>query len=254
MPEKQNAEWKETWKDEYLQWICGFANAQGGKIYIGVDDLGNAVGLKNSKKLLEDLPNKIKDTMGIIADVNYHERNGKEYIEIVVPEYPQGVSLKGVYYYRSGSTNQILNGIALQEFFNRKTGVTWDASLIPNVRVEDLSENALKLFKEKAAKKKRIDEAVLEDENSVILQNLRLIQNGYLTQASVLLFHDEPDKYINGAYIKIGFFESDSELRFQDEIHGSLIEQVDKTMEVLYRKYMKAWISYDGIQRVETYP
>ena len=80
----------------------------------------------------------------------------------------------------------------------------------------------------------------MEDENFVILQNLRLIQNGYLTQASVLLFHDEPDKYINGAYIKIGFFESDSELRFQDEIHGSLIEQVDKTMEVLYRKYMKA--------------
>ena len=147
-----------------------------------------------------------------------------------------------------------MNGIALQEFFNRKTGVTWDASLIPNVKVEDLSENALKVFKEKAAKKKRIDAAVLEDENSVILQNLRLIQNGYLTQASVLLFHDEPDKYINGAYIKIGFFESDSELRFQDEIHGSLIEQVDKTMEVLYRKYMKAWISYDGIQRVETYP
>ena len=101
MPEKQNNEWKETWKDEYLQWICGFANAQGGKIYIGIDDSGNAVGVKTPKKLLEDLPNKIKDTMGIIADVNYHEQNGKEYIEIVVPEYPQGVSLKGVYYYRS---------------------------------------------------------------------------------------------------------------------------------------------------------
>lgn len=29
MPEKQNVEWKAIWKDEYLQWICGFANAQG---------------------------------------------------------------------------------------------------------------------------------------------------------------------------------------------------------------------------------
>ena len=254
MPEKQNIEWKEMWKDEYLQWICGFANAQGGKIYIGVDDSGNPVGINNAKKLLENLPNKIKDTMGIIADVNYHEQDGKEYIEIVVPEYPQGVSLKGVYYYRSGSTTQILNGVALQEIFNRKTGVTWDASLMPNISIKDLSENAFKVFKEKAAKKKRIDDAVLEDENSVILQNLRLVQNGYLTQAAVLLFHDEPDKYINGAYIKVGFFESDSELRFQDEIHGSLIEQVDKTMEILYHKYMKAWISYDGLQRVETYP
>ena len=43
MPEDQNIEWKLTWKDEYLKWICGFANAQGGRIYIGVDDNGNVV-------------------------------------------------------------------------------------------------------------------------------------------------------------------------------------------------------------------
>ena len=237
MSEKHNLERKEIWKDDYLQWVCGFANAQGGKIYIGIDDDGNVVGLKNAKKLLEDLPNKIKDTMGIVVDVNYYDEGENDYIEIVVPEYPQGVSLKGIYYYRSGSTNQTLNGIALQEFFNRKHGVTWDASLMPNVKVEDLSKKAFQIFKDKAAKKKRIDSSILEDENKVILQNLRLIQNDYLTQAAVLLFSDEPEKYINGAYIKIGFFESDSELRFQDEVRGSLVEQVDKAMEILHHKY-----------------
>lgn len=35
MAENQNIEWKQSWRDEYLKWICGFANAQGGKIYIG---------------------------------------------------------------------------------------------------------------------------------------------------------------------------------------------------------------------------
>ncbi len=29
--ESQDTEWKETWRDEYLKWICGFANAQGGQ-------------------------------------------------------------------------------------------------------------------------------------------------------------------------------------------------------------------------------
>ena len=52
MPEKQNTEWKESWRDEYLKWICAFANAQGGSIYIGVDDSGNVVGVDDSKKLL----------------------------------------------------------------------------------------------------------------------------------------------------------------------------------------------------------
>lgn len=70
MPEKQNIEWKEIWKDEYLAWICGFANAQGGALYIGKNDKGETIGLPNSHKLLEDLPNKIRDAMGIIVPVN----------------------------------------------------------------------------------------------------------------------------------------------------------------------------------------
>ncbi|MBO5370318.1 MAG: putative DNA binding domain-containing protein, partial [Clostridia bacterium] len=254
MPEKQNVEWKTEWKDEQLKWICGFANAQGGKIYIGKADDGSVTGTKNSKKLLEDIPNKIKNSMGIVAEVNLHNENGKEYIEIVVEQYTFPISYYGQYYYRSGSTNQLLTGIALQEFLNRKSGITWDASPVPNVLIDDLSDKAIKLFKERAARKKRIDDEILEDSNSVILKNLRLYDNGYLNQAAVLLFHDNPEKYINGAYIKIGFFETDTELRFQDEVHGSLIEQVDKTVELLKLKYMKAWISYEGIQRVETYP
>ena len=38
LSESQNIEYKESWNDKYLQWICGFANAQGGRIYIGVND------------------------------------------------------------------------------------------------------------------------------------------------------------------------------------------------------------------------
>ena len=43
--EDQNIEYKQSWHDEYLKWVCGFANAQGGKLIIGVDDDGNAVGI-----------------------------------------------------------------------------------------------------------------------------------------------------------------------------------------------------------------
>ncbi|MDR0606109.1 MAG: ATP-binding protein, partial [Bacteroidales bacterium] len=84
MPEQQNTEYKSIWKDEYLKWICGFANAQGGRIFIGKQDNGTIVGLKNSKKLLENLPNKITTILGIVADVNLHETADGDYIEIVV--------------------------------------------------------------------------------------------------------------------------------------------------------------------------
>ena len=81
MAESQNIEWKESWRDEYLKWICGFANAQGGRIYIGADDDGTVIGVSDSKKLLEDIPNKVRDILGIIVDVNLLTQNGKDYIE-----------------------------------------------------------------------------------------------------------------------------------------------------------------------------
>ena len=84
MAESQNIEWKESWRDEYLRWICGFANAQGGKIYIGMNDKGKVVGVTGSKKLLEDIPNKVQTTMGIIVDVNLFTTGSKDYIEIIV--------------------------------------------------------------------------------------------------------------------------------------------------------------------------
>src|SRR5699024_5978459 len=85
MPESQKTEWKSKWKDEYLEWICGYGNAQGGKICVGCDDEGNVVGLPNARKLLEDIPNRIRDARGIIVGVNLLDEDGKEYIEIDVP-------------------------------------------------------------------------------------------------------------------------------------------------------------------------
>ena len=58
MIENQNTEFKSLWKDEYLKSLCAFANAQGGTLYVGLDDDGKITGINNHKKLLENLPNK----------------------------------------------------------------------------------------------------------------------------------------------------------------------------------------------------
>ncbi len=95
MSESQNIEYKETWKDDYLKWLCGFANAQGGILYIGLDDDGNVVGVNNCKKLLEDLPNKIQSGLGIVAQVNKKIKNGLDYIEIKVSKSSSPISYHG---------------------------------------------------------------------------------------------------------------------------------------------------------------
>ena len=114
MKESQCIEWKESWHDEYLKWISGFANAEGGVLEIGRDDSGNIVGVAQAARLLEEIPNKVRDVLGIMVDVNLREESGKEFLEIRVDPYPSPVSYKGQYHYRSGSTKQELKGAALE--------------------------------------------------------------------------------------------------------------------------------------------
>lgn len=253
MPENQNIEWKESWRDEYLKWICGFANADGGKIIIGKNDKGNIVGVKNPKKLLEDIPNKVRDILGIIVDVNLHESPNGSFIEIIIEAYPYPVNYKGQYHYRSGSTKQELKGAALDKFMLQKKGKRWDGVPIPNITTQDLKSDTFDFFRKKAVKAQRIDEEVLSDTNDHLIENLQLKENDYIKRAAILLFHPNPEKFVTGAYIKIGYFLSDENLKFQDEVHGNIFEQVEKTMDLLFSKYINSSISYEGLNRVEKY-
>jgi ATP-dependent DNA helicase RecG len=48
---------------------CRFANADGGTLFVGINDKGH-VGVSQADKLLEDIPNKVRDILGILVDVN----------------------------------------------------------------------------------------------------------------------------------------------------------------------------------------
>ena len=123
MLEKQNIEWKESWRDEYFEYISAFANAEGGKIYIGINDKGVVVGISEYEKLLVNLPNKIKDLVGVLCEVNQLTEGDKHYSQIVVNQYSVPISYRGKYYIRSGSTTQLLNGTSLNDFLLKKSGL-----------------------------------------------------------------------------------------------------------------------------------
>jgi ATP-dependent DNA helicase RecG len=253
--EHQNIEYKESWRDEYIKWICGFANANGGKIYVGLNDNGIVTGISDAKKLLEEIPNKTKDILGILVDVNLKTKIKKQYLEIIIEAYPYPVSYKGQYHFRSGSTKQELKGAALDKFILQKQGKRWDAVPQPNLIIKELAKSAFDYFRNKAAGTQRVTAEVLKDKPEVLLQKLHLkTDTGHFKRAAILLFHPDPEKYITGAYIKIGFFNSDDDLAFQDEAHGHLFEQVEKVMDLLLTKYLKATISYKGLNRIEQYP
>lgn len=127
--ESQNVEYKESWHDKYLACICGYANAQGGTIYFGIEDgTKKPVGVKNANKLMEDVPNKIRDTMGIVADVALLRKIGKDVIRVKVKKSMFPVCYHGEYHYRTGAVKMILAGSSLTQFLLEKSGLDWDAA------------------------------------------------------------------------------------------------------------------------------
>lgn len=318
--ESQQIEWKWSWQDEYLKWLCGYANADGGTLYIGVNDDGYVVGVEDSRRMLEALPNKVNNRLGIVASINIHKAYGaenvrygatvpedissklinryacgeistemldssdrlyrplatiegenkiwemedgtREYISISIIKYPFAVSCDGKYYKRSGSTLQELNGFELQNFLLERAGRTWDAVPIPIVKVSDLSKDALQVFRAKAVKSNRMTESEVNVLDELLLRNLKMFDGEHLTRAAILLFHPTPEQYVTGAYIKIGYFslvgafgeaaEPIEDLQYQDVVEGPLILQVDKAIDLIFTKYFKALVDYEGVQRTET--
>lgn len=114
--------------EKYLKWICGYANAKGGTLYVGIEDgTKRPVGLKNPNKLMEDIPNTIRNTMGIVADVALLKKSGKDVIRVKVKPSAFPVSYHGGFHYRTGSVKIQLTGPALTQFLMEKSGQEWDA-------------------------------------------------------------------------------------------------------------------------------
>ncbi|MCX6286522.1 MAG: putative DNA binding domain-containing protein [Bacteroidetes bacterium] len=249
--EKQNIEFKQSWHDDCLKSVCGFANASGGVICIGKNDLGKTVGIRAYKKLMEDIPNKVKNAMGITAEVNLNDDAGVSYIELLIQPYSVPISLRGRYYYRSGSTNQELTGAALNEFLLKKSGKTWDDVIEPRAGIEDISEDTVKTFfkaAETAGRLPGMPEMTLLE----LLEKLRLIENGQLKRAAIILFGKDPGKFYPNTFVKIGRFGmSDTDLRFQETEEGNLITLLQKVLDQLNHKFLTRQVSFKGMYRLE---
>ena len=253
MGEKHIIEYKRLWKDEWLEWICGMANADGGVIYIGIKDDGEVLGVSNAKKLMEDIPNKIISKMSIYPDIRQIEKDGKDVIEIEVAPSIAAVSLDGVVYKRVGATNQILKGTALQEFYLSRPSGAWDARIIPDAKLDEIDPDAVEYLKESGIRKGRLSKESAKDSVEKVLKSLNLMtEDDKLTMAALLLFGKNPQRYCIDARFKIGRFGAGAaNLIIQDLVDGDLIRMPDRVLDILDAKYLVRPIHYKGLRRVE---
>lgn len=181
--EDQRTEWKESWKDEYLKTICAFANTEGGIMTIGVDDRGNIIGIDRPEKLLKQLPDKIRNKLGIVPFVKLESTQPPYTISITVQKAPTSVTLDGKLYVRSGSTTQMISGRELELFMMERAGDSWTEVPVPNVSVSDLLPEAIGELKRLGKNAQRLsdeesklDSADFLDKMGFIKPNFRFVR------------------------------------------------------------------------------
>jgi len=245
--ESQTVEYKQNWRDDCLKAISAFANSDGGKLIIGLDDKGKPSGLKNVKRQLEDIPNTIRNKLGIIPSIERNKKNKKDIIKIIVTPCSVPISYNGKYYLRSGSTVQELKGKYLADFLMKKSGSTWDDIVELRAGFNETDNDSIEKFKKYAVD--RIPSIIKETDNTTLLQKLNLIDDGDLKRAAVLLFGNDPQKFYRQSVVRIGKFLSDTEIQTTDIVKGNLFTQLESALEILRTKYLVSNIKYEGIHR-----
>lgn len=244
MKESQTVEFKESWRDEYLKTLCAFANTNGGILYIGLSDDGTPVGLKSINHLLETLPNKIRNNLNIIPSVEIENINGKEIIKIEISPSEVPISYRGKFFIRAGSTTQEVSGMDLIKIVMKKQNLAWDAFL-SDAGIEEIDEETVLRFKNMAKERVAIS---LDDSIEKILKNLELIKDGKLTNAGLLLFGKDPQRYFLNSISRVGRFKTPTEILDTIEIRENLFTQINKLVEAI-KKHLNVRFEIKGIER-----
>ena len=236
--ESQNVEYKESWHDKYLAWICGYANAQGGTIYFGIEDkTKKPVGVKNANKLLEDIPNSIRNTMGIVADVALLRKSGKDVIRVKVKKSMFPVCYHGEYHYRTGAVKMVLTGSALTQFLLEKSGLDWDAA--PTFSGFKKDEHAFTTLSARYKKERKVKLTDADFESFGLA-----LPDGRLTNAGALLADDCPLRHSrvfctrwNGCDMAAGVMDAKDD----QEYSGGILSMLQYAEDFVRVNSRRAW-------------
>ena len=154
------------------------------------------VGVDDPKRLMEEIPNKAVQHLGLAIGTNLLVKENKQYIEIIVSPSSLPISYHGVFHYRSGSTKQELKGATLHDFLLKKMGKSWDGISPESATIAEIDTLTVHLFVRKALDSNRISPDVNPGDIEGTLQNLNLLnENNLPKNEALLVFGKNPLKY-----------------------------------------------------------
>jgi len=224
--------------------MVAFANSLGGVLIVGVDDEGKVKGLTSEQlKEYQDMAmnaasNGIRPPLGSI----WTEIVKIEEQKILVVHVEKGNTLHRdknhvIYVRRGPNKRKVTDNAELSRLMQEKQLLYAERQVIGNCSIDDLDTRLFKSFYEDRYKQQIGDS---DEEITRFLNNLRLLNDGSLTLASLLLFGKNNDIVIPQFCIKAIWFHTDDFLtdkyRSSDNIYGNVLDQYTKGKDFIVSK------------------
>ena len=226
--ESETVELKEVVVDDIKKEIIAFANCQGGKLYIGVRDNGEVVGIDNPDNVALQISNMARDTIkpDITLFLHYEtiEINNKKIIEVDIqrgtdrPYYlaRKGMRPEGVYVRQGYSSVPATDG-AIRKMIKETDGDHFE-------EMRSLNQNLTFKATKEEFKKRNIDFDLAP------MRSMKMIDHDGIYSNLALLLSDQCIHTI-----KVAVFQGEDQSEFKDrrEFSGSLLKQMNDVYEFI---------------------
>ena len=240
--------------DKILECVSAFSNTNGGTLVIGVKDNGEVVGVDIGKRTIENLANRIKqhtDPM-VYPSICIEEFDAKHVVLLEVEEGKQKPVLASGRAYKSvGRTNQKLGSEAIRSLALETSKVYWDERVCEDASFDDIDEDKVHLFLQRAKYERRL-ELDPRTPGREALENLGLVSGGKPTNAAILLFGKNPQRFFSQAELRCARFKGVKPLEFIDlkVFDGTILEQRDDALEFV-QEHIELHAKIVGLERLE---
>jgi ATP-dependent DNA helicase RecG len=242
--ETQQTEYKKSFGKEVIISLVAFANTDGGRVIVGVDDNGTVCGIDVGPETVQRYLNEIKTATypQLFPKSHIQEKDKHTILIFEINEFPiKPVSYKNRYYKRVHNSNHLLTLEEIVDLQQQSLSVSFDAYPV-QVTLNELDQKLIKQFFDRVNNRGRI---TLRDDLLTNLIKLKLVRDEKVTLAANLLFGD-PD-----FNIRVGRFKSAATIIDDNVIKAPLFSAIDEVMTFI-KKHINLAYHFDGsLQRKE---
>jgi ATP-dependent DNA helicase RecG len=243
--EGQFVELKENFDKDLAKEIVAFANASGGKIFLGIGDDNKITGISITNRLKSQITDMAKNCdPQIFPEL-------EELENILIINVPEGDNkpyqcARG-FYLRLGPNTQKLTRDEILKFSIKENIIRFDEQVCPRFDFKDFDDEKFEYYLKLANISKILDK-------KDILRNLRVLTEDGMTNAGILFFAKNPYKYIFASRVRCVLFKGNERVDILDkkEVDKGIIGNIEFAFNYL-KEHVPVRFEIKGLKRIE-YP